>query len=542
MTNPFDWLVSSAEFMPHGHCYLWQPLVLWLNVCSDGLIAAAYFAIPFSLYHLVRGRRAQLPYPGIFLMFAAFILLCGTTHVLEIWTVWDPVYRLDGVVKVLTGMVSIATTMALFRIIPEAMLLKSPAQLSREVEAQTAALAEANAQLRREIAARDLAQSQLRDLDRRKDEFLATLAHELRNPLAPIRHAAKLLTSDRIQPNQLEWSGQVIGRQVQRMALLLDDLLDVSRITRGRLELKRKPVELAAVVAAALDTVRPAIEEKGHTLTVTLPPEPMTIEVDPLRLSQAISNLLANATRFTPPGGRVTLAVRRTSEALLISVTDSGAGFDASQRGRLFEMFSQVHAPGGHGDGGLGIGLALVKGLIELHGGSVEAHSDGKDLGAEFVLLLPAAVVLATHAAPGARPAAPPPAAAPGTATILIADDNQDAAQAMAMLFERSGHRTVLAHSGRAALDLATSLQPSVALLDIGMPDMSGYEVARRIRAQSWGSASLLVAITGWGQAGDKEQSRLAGFDRHLTKPVDPDCLEDLVAAFLRGQPGAAAG
>ncbi len=273
MQNLVAGMFSTPGFMPHGHCYLWQPATLWLNVSSDGLIAAAYYAIPFTLYSYVHERRAEIPYPGIFLMFAAFIFLCGTTHVLEIWTVWHANYNIAGGLKLVTGVVSVITMLALFRIMPKAMLLRSPLQLQQEVELRTTELDQLNQQLRAQIAARDFAEKQLRDQDRRKDEFLATLAHELRNPLAPIRHAVKILSADSSTAAQQQWGREVIDRQAHRMALLLDDLLDVSRITRGQLTLKKKRTAVAALISSAIETVRPTLQAKALEFTIDAPEE-----------------------------------------------------------------------------------------------------------------------------------------------------------------------------------------------------------------------------------------------------------------------------
>ena len=267
------WLFQSPSFMPHGMCYLWQPGTLWLNVASDGLIAAAYYAIPISLYYLVHERRKEIPFRGIILMFAAFIVLCGTTHLMEIWTVWHPDYRLAGALKGITGIVSVATMFALFKVIPHAMQLRSPAQLQQEVGVRTAQLANLNEELRAQVDARDQAEAQLRDRDQRKDEFLATLAHELRNPLAPIRHAVRILGEAAATAEQQRWGLEVIDRQAHRMALLLDDLLEVSRITRGQLVLKKQRVTLADLITAAVETARPLIDSKELILTVGQPAE-----------------------------------------------------------------------------------------------------------------------------------------------------------------------------------------------------------------------------------------------------------------------------
>jgi signal transduction histidine kinase/ActR/RegA family two-component response regulator len=527
----FQWLFSSAGFMPHGQCYLWQPGVLWLNVVSDAVIAGAYYAIPFTIYHFVRRRGSEIPYPWVLLMFAAFIFLCGTTHLMEIWTVWNPQYRLAGVLKLVTGAVSVATMLALLRVVPHAMLLRTPSELRLEVDARTAELAQLNAKLREEIGARDIAQAKLREQDRRKDEFLATLAHELRNPLAPIRHAVKLLGVADADQERQRWGREVIGRQAQRMALLLDDLLDVARITRGRLELKTERVELATVLNAAVETVRPLVEEKQHVLTIDAPDQGAEIDVDPLRLSQAISNVLANAAKFTPAGGRIGLTARISPDGLEIVVSDNGIGFAPEATSHLFEMFARSDAGGTASEGGLGIGLSLVKGLIELHGGSIEARSKGLGLGSEFALRLPASVVAARPLALVADPLAASSARA--GCKVLVADDNRDSADTLGLLLELAGHDVLVAHSGREALDMGRLHRPDVVILDIGMPDLDGYEVARFIRNESWGQNALLLAITGWGQENDKDRAHAAGFDRHLTKPVNPDTVEELLRIFL---------
>jgi signal transduction histidine kinase/CheY-like chemotaxis protein len=533
MITFLHWLASSSGFMPHGHCYLWQPATLWLNVSSDGLIAAAYYTIPVGLFYIVRERRTTIPYPWILLMFAAFIFLCGTTHLIEIWTVWNPDYRMQGAIKLLTGLVSIATMFALFKLIPQAMQLRSPQQLQREVDLRTSELAKVNHQLREEIMARDQAQRQLREQDQRKDEFLATLAHELRNPLAPIRHAVKILETEAAGPEQRSLSRAVIARQAHRMALMLDDLLDVSRITRGRLELKKERVGLAVLVHAAVEIVRPAIEEKQLSFAVDLPTPAPTLEVDPLRISQSISNLLTNAAKFTPAHGRIALSVSVTQTDVRIAVTDTGSGFDPASAPALFEMFSQADADAGAAEG-LGIGLALVKGLVELHGGQVRGYSAGKGQGAEFSIHLPATVIASTEAAVS-QPSEAPTNSVP--LTILVADDNRDGAEMMALALQIAGHTMLVANSGQRALELCEQHQPAVAILDIGMPDLNGHEVAGRIRSKPWGKDMILLAVTGWGQASDVQRALSAGFDRHLTKPVNPDTIEALIRQLVESNP-----
>ena len=372
----------------------------------------------------------------------------------------------------------------------------------------------------------------LRDADRRKDEFLATLAHELRNPLAPIRHAVRLLEAPAASDRDRQWGREVIARQVQRMALLLDDLLDVSRITRGRLELKKDCVELAALVSSAVETARPLIDAKKHTLEIDIPEGRLELLADSLRLSQALSNLLTNAAKYTDPAGRVGLRVALTPEALVFTVTDTGIGFEQSASPRLFEMFSQVDSAIDRAEGGLGIGLALVKGLVGLHGGTVVATSAGPGRGSEFAIRLPRSVV--TTRAP---PTEPTRAAEHDEnalrCKVLVADDNRDAADSLAMLLGIAGHDVRVAHTGVDALQVGALQEPEAVILDIGMPGMTGFEVARRIREEAWGRSALLIAVTGWGQQNDKEKTRAAGFDHHFTKPVDPSVLEGVLQSFL---------
>jgi signal transduction histidine kinase/ActR/RegA family two-component response regulator len=389
-----------------------------------------------------------------------------------------------------------------------------------------AALARANARLEMTMAA-------LREADRKKDEFLATLAHELRNPLAPVMHAVKLMESASADEQQRLWGREVIARQVQRMALLLDDLLDVSRITRGRLELRRDSVDLLTLVGSAVETARPLIDAKNHSLTVNLPPEPLELEVDPLRLSQALSNLLTNAAKYTDAEGHITLTACQDEQGLSIRVTDNGIGIEPSVIKGLFEMFSQIDSAIDRAEGGLGIGLALVKGLVALHGGTVQARSAGLGKGSEFTIQLPRSVVVEPEAlAPSVAEVVSVTHGLHGK--IVVADDNRDAADSLKILLEFAGHDVFVAYNGQQALDLGVREHPQVFVLDVGMPDITGYEVARRIRQQAWGRGTLLLAVTGWGQDDDKEKAKAAGFDFHFTKPVDPEQVEERVAAYLR--------
>jgi PAS domain S-box-containing protein len=374
----------------------------------------------------------------------------------------------------------------------------------------------------------------LQETDRRKDEFIATLSHELRNPLAPIRTAAKILASPQLAPAHLQRAQTIIERQVTHMALLLDDLLDIARITQGKLQLKREPIPLIEVVDAAVEAARPMIDGKNHRLTVSLPASPITLEADPLRLSQILSNLLTNAAKYSDPGSHIEVVGSVEHDILKLAVNDDGIGIAAESIARIFDMFSQIEGVRGRSDGGLGIGLALVKGLTELHGGTVEARSRGLGHGSEFIVRLPLSTPYAVRSTLAADPAP-----VPTRSRILVADDNRDAADSLSMLLELAGHEVRVAHSGRSALSLAQAFRPDFALLDIGMPDLSGYEVAEQLRREPWGQEIQLIALTGWGQEKDRQRALQAGFNHHLTKPIDPDRLEALISGHRRQPPSA---
>jgi PAS domain S-box-containing protein len=377
---------------------------------------------------------------------------------------------------------------------------------------------------RMEMALREAAYA-LRDADRRKDEFLATLAHELRNPLAPIRNAVQLL---KLAPEAAAQARDIIERQVQHMVRLVDDLLDVSRITLGQVNLKREELTLGAVLSEALDAARPAIEAAGHSLHVDLPGEPLLLEGDATRLSQVFQNLLDNATKYTPRGGGISVSVQRHGAEAIVSVRDTGVGIPSEMQGRIFELFTRSHPEGDVKIAGLGVGLALSRQLVELHGGRMHVASEGAGRGATFSVHLP---LLAAGAAATPAEGQPKPPAGSSDRRILVVDDNRDAASSLAMLLELSGCSVSVAFSGPQALEMFEHVEPDTVVLDIGMPGMDGYEVARRLRADARGRDVLLVALTGWGQEEDKRRAIAAGFDEHLTKPVDPAHLSALLRA-----------
>ena len=366
----------------------------------------------------------------------------------------------------------------------------------------------------------------LREADRRKDEFLAVLAHELRNPLAPIRYALATVKKSARSGEQRRRAEEVVERQVALMSRLLDDLLDISRITRGMLELKKSHVELHQVIAAAVETARPLIDSKHHRLSLDMPQHAVRLEADAVRLAQVFANLLINAAKYTDPGGRIELRATQQAHQVSVTVRDNGIGIPPELMPRLFTLFSQVHAPTGRTQDGLGVGLSLVRGLVALHGGTVEARSEGAGRGSEFTVHLP-------RGAPGAGTRAADDATAVPAAVhplrILVVDDSRDAADICATLLELSGHRVQTAYSGRRALEVAEAFQPQVLLLDIGLPDIDGYQLARSIRAAPWGQSAYLVAVTGWGQEQDRRRASEVGFDHHLTKPVEAEALDSLL-------------
>jgi signal transduction histidine kinase/ActR/RegA family two-component response regulator len=369
------------------------------------------------------------------------------------------------------------------------------------------------------------------ELDRRKDEFLAILAHELRNPLAPLSNSLEILRlAKEYSPEFIEQTRGTMERQVRQLVRLVDDLMDVSRITRGKIELRRERTELRAVLEHAVETARPLIEGAGHELTVVIPPEPVFLDADPGRLEQVFANLLNNAAKYTRPAGQIRLAAERQGSEVIVKVRDTGIGMPPDVLPRIFDIFTQGDRSLERAQGGLGIGLSIVRGVVELHGGSVTAHSAGPGQGSELTVRLPA---LAPSAQEG-RTAEDggEPAAVPAPHRILLADDNQDSVESLALLLTLRGSEVRTARDGWEAVEAAAAYGPDVVLLDIGMPRLNGYEAARKIREQSRGERMVLIALTGWGQEEDRQRSTEAGFDFHLVKPVDFAALEKLLASL----------
>jgi CheY-like chemotaxis protein len=383
----------------------------------------------------------------------------------------------------------------------------------KALEARSAALEEA---LQRAI-----------ERDHRKTEFLATLAHELRNLLGPVVNSLQIMKRAHLSADLLERGRVLMERQVLQMKRLVDDLLDVNRIARNQLELKKTEVNLGLVLEQVLEASRPALETAGLTLTIFPPPQPVFLEADPVRLTQVFGNLLTNAGKYTDAGGRIDVAVEQQGSDVVVRVADNGVGIPADQLTTVFDRFVQIDGSVSRTQGGLGIGLALAKQLVELHGGAITAHSAGLGLGSEFVVRLP---ILTRHLMlPEPTPGLSQPVH-PATLRILIVDDNRDAVESLAVLLALKGYETKLAHDGFEAIEQAGSYRPDVILLDIGLPRMSGYDVCRTIRAQPWGKAVVVIALTGWGQDDDLRRTADAGFTGHLVKPVNYEDLLKLLA------------
>ena len=367
----------------------------------------------------------------------------------------------------------------------------------------------------------------LRDADRRKDEFLATLAHELRNPLAPIRNSLQILKMPRVDTATVRQAHEMIERQVHALVRLVDDLLDVARVMRGKIELRKEHVELATVVARAVETAQPLIDVQGHRLELSVPQESLLVDADPVRLAQVIANLLTNAAKYTEANGRISLSATRRDGEVVLRIRDNGIGIAPDMLPHVFDLFVQADHAFTKAQGGLGIGLTLVKNLTQLHGGTVEAHSAGLGKGSEFTVRLPLIRAAAHGRITGERASAT--RAASSGHRLLVVDDNKDAAVSLATLLQLQGHEVRVAHDGSSALAAASSFLPKMVFLDIGMPDMDGYEVARRMRQQPGLEAVVLAALTGWGQEEDRRRTLAAGFNHHLVKPPEPMVLERLL-------------
>lgn len=407
-------------------------------------------------------------------------------------------------------------------------LVQRPVQIAGLVSTLDAAVRDRRRQyvLRDYLAERDRVEEALRDADRRKDEFLAMLAHELRNPLAAVRTATTLLGQGNLNDQEQQWMLQVLDRQVTQLNRLIDDLLDVSRVTRGKIELKKAIIPVSDVVERALEVARPMMSAAGHEVIVTGPPtgETLWIEADPARIEQVVVNLLNNAAKYTPAGGHVWLSYSREDDCLRLAVRDDGLGIEPHMLAKIFEMFTQVRHSLDRSEGGLGIGLTVVQRLVQMHGGTVSAESDGVGQGSKFIVHLPLAMQPMHESPDNNSHAEYHP-----SRRILIVDDNRDSASTLAILLRQAGYETAVAYDGLSGVRVAETFQPEVALLDIGLPGIDGYTLAQRLRSHEELKNTLLVAVSGYGQPDDRRRSQEAGFDHHLVKPINSEQLLQLI-------------
>jgi signal transduction histidine kinase len=405
-------------------------------------------------------------------------------------------------------------------------------QLEQRVEQRTVELERVNSALQAEIAERLRAERALREADRRKDEFLATLAHELRNPLSPLLAAAQLLSAEVQRPDQVQELAQIMTRQIEQLRQLIGDLLDVSRISSGKLNLRRERLRLEEAIEAAVDVARSLVDGAGHELVIRLPPGPLRVEGDKVRLAQIVGNLLVNAAKYTPSGGRIELESAAEGGHAIIRIRDNGEGIPPEMLDQIFGLFNQVDSSNTRSHGGLGIGLTLVKTLVEMHGGTVAAYSAGRGKGSEFTVRLPLICEDVRADQPSQPPVGSSPSADAARLRILVVDDNQSASHLLSRLLGKLGQDVLVANSAAEALGHFPQFAPQVVISDVAMPQMSGHELARSIRRMPLNPQPTLIALTGYGQESDRREAMLAGFDRHLTKPIGFPELQELLQSL----------
>lgn len=566
-------LFYNGPFMPHGHCYLWTPGLLWLHVFSDALIVLSYYTIPLTLIYFVR-RRQDMRFGWMFLCFAVFIVACGTTHLMEIWNVWHGNYWVSGGVKAVTALASVPTAFLLTRLVAPALKLPSladlehlnaaleqevatraraeeavrafNAELEARVQARTEELHTLNAENERLLVSERTARSEAERVSRLKDEFLATLSHELRTPLNAIYGWAQVLRGGAANPDDLEQGLSTIERNARAQKQIIDDLLDMSAIISGKLRMDVQRIDLAPVVEAVVETMRPAANAKGIRLQTTLDPQARSISGDPNRLQQIFWNLLTNAIKFTPRDGRVQVLLENADSHLEVSVIDSGEGISAEFLPHVFERFRQQDASMSRRHGGLGLGLSIVRHLVELHGGTVRVMSGGSGQGATFVVALPLMAVQPDAGKPDSKPERQHPAAGSTSSSlveagfdltglkVLAVDDEADARLLVKRVLEACGALVRVAGSAEQALAEIAADKPDVLVSDIGMPGEDGYELIRRVRrlGPDHGGGIPALALTAYARPEDRIKAVRAGFQMHISKPVEAAELLTMVASL----------
>lgn len=574
------------SFTPRRLCMNLEPDVIWLHVFSDLFITLAYYSIPIALVYFVR-RRRDLEFNWMFLMFAAFILACGTTHLFGIWAIWNPMYRIDGLIKAATAGISVTTAILLWPLIPKALALPSPGQLreanerlEREIQERRAAqdeltrsndalelrveertkeLAEMNRVLQAEIGEREQAERERRELlareraarteaqnaNRAKDDFLATLSHELRTPLNAILGWSRVLGRPNVDAQEMKQGLETIERSVRTQTRMIEDLLDTSRIIAGKIQLDAQRLIPHSIVEAAIEAVRPAAETKGVHLQIELDPSAGPITGDANRLQQVVWNLLANAIKFTPKGGLIQILLKRVNSHIELTIKDNGQGISPEFVPFVFERFQQADSSATRRFGGLGLGLSIVKHLVELHGGAVRVESPGEGKGAAFIVTLPSKIsgdqdgVVQVGVAP-VRTSQPTGFAAPSLQglRVLVVDDESDARELLRRILSQQSAQVVTASSADSAMAAYLDFNPDVLVCDIGMPEKDGYELLKEIRSLPSGQGAITpaIAVTAFAGSEDRRSAFAAGFQVHLSKPVDPAELIAVIANVAQGR------
>jgi signal transduction histidine kinase/ActR/RegA family two-component response regulator len=531
VTQAFD----ASGYMPHGHCYLWQPTLLAIHGVSDLLIGFAYLSISLTLAYLVYQARDHIPFQWMLVAFGLFIIACGVTHFMEVITLWTPLYWVAGDVKVITAIASVGTAVALPPLVPRILEL---VRAEERAERSQSELVAHSALLAQEQAARAKAE----EADRAKDQFLALVSHELRNPLSPILAWARMLKLGTLEPEKQAAAVDAIVRNASAQAQLVEDLLDVSRIVSGKLRLDVRPTALGPVIEAAAETLRPSADAKNIRIQLILDPRPGMVLGDADRLRQVVWNLLSNAIKFTPKGGRVQISLERVNSHIELSVSDTGQGIASEALPRVFERFWQAEAGTDRRHGGLGLGLCIVRHLVESHGGEVQAYSDGPGRGALFRVKLPLMVTIEHIKEPDRRhPIAPEAPVGSSLArlagiSVLVVDDEPDANELVQTILTSCGAEVRVAASTRQALAILDVWHPNIIISDIGMPQEDGYALIGQLRQRQpeRGGETPAVALTAYARVEDRVKIFTAGFQMHVMKPVDPTELVAVVASLAR--------
>jgi signal transduction histidine kinase/CheY-like chemotaxis protein len=529
----FDFAAGDSLFHPHGYCYLWQPGLVAAHVISDGLIGLAYIAISLTLIYLVRRARRHLPFSWVFVAFGGFIIACGATHLMEVWTLWSPMFWLSADLKIITAVASVTTAIVLPPLVPKVLAVIQEAGVSDQ---RRQALERAHAELERRVEERTAelrtALQRAEEANRAKESFLAMVSHELRTPLNAILGWSQMLQGARDDAALVDRGLEVIDRNARVQAQLVEDLLDVSRVGAGTLRLEVEPVDLVRAVHQAVEVVRPAADAREVSVVVEADPPSLPMLADPRRLQQIAWNLLSNAVKFTPAGGRVEVRLWRRDRLAVLRVTDTGIGIEPGFLPRVFDAFSQQDESTTRTHQGLGLGLSITRHLVALHGGTIEARSEGPGTGASFEVRLPLTAAPEAAAEPD-----PPRAIRLDGVVVLVVDDEPDARETFTAILERAGASVIAMASVDEAIGFVEGTSTPVDLLvsDLAMPGRDGFELVRRLRQSARADRRRLpaVAVSAYARDQDRVAAIDAGFQNHLAKPVTPAHLVQAVAAAV---------